>query len=91
VNKYNSSEKLSLAITPEGTRSRVIKWRTGFLNIAREANVPILLGVLDYSTKSIYIRDVFKPSGDNEEDMRRIKDYYRPYQGKYPDKFSTEY
>lgn len=89
VERYNRSSRLSLAITPEGTRSRNAKWHTGFLTIAYRANIPILLGVLDYGHKNIEVNRVFYPTGDNEADMKLIKEFYAPYQGKYPDKFTT--
>lgn len=90
VQKFNTSDHLQLAITPEGTRSRVTKWRTGFLHIARQANVPIVLGVLDYKTKVISLTTTFTPSGDSERDMREIKRFYRGTSGRYPEKFSTD-
>ncbi len=90
VRKFNASEKLSLAITPEGTRSRTSHWRHGFLYIAMEAKVPIVLGAIDFRTKNITITSEFTPSGDVRADMRAIKTYYRDFTGKYPEKFSTE-
>lgn len=88
--RFRSSDRLALAITPEGTRSRTDRWHTGFLAIARNADVPIVLGVLDYGTKRIIIESVFEPTGDTEADIRAIKDYYSHFTAKYPDKFSTE-
>ncbi|MDE5745693.1 MAG: lysophospholipid acyltransferase family protein [Paramuribaculum sp.] len=90
IEKYNSSESMSLAITPEGTRSRTDKWRSGFLYIAYGAKIPIVLGAIDYSAKDIIIERTFIPTGDAEADMKAIKDYYRPFKGRYPDKFSAE-
>ncbi len=90
INKFRNSMRLQLAITPEGTRSRTSKWHTGFLHIAMSADVPIQLGILDYEHKEIIIRDVFTPTGDVEADLRTVKDYYAPYKGKYPEKFSTD-
>lgn len=90
VEKFNELPKLTLAITPEGTRSRTSTWRTGFLHIAMQANVPIALGVIDYASKQVLIEKTFHPTGDVETDMRTVKDFYRPYKGKYPDKFSVE-
>lgn len=90
VKKFNSNERLVVAITPEGTRSRTTKWRTGFLHIAEEAKVPILLGAIDFSKKEVTITQTFNPTGDTEADMRRIKDYYKGFSGKYPDKFATD-
>lgn len=87
---FESRSRLTIAITPEGTRKPTSNWRTGFLRIATNANVPIFLGVLDYGSKRIIIRDHFMPTGDMEADMRKVKEYYKPYSGKYPEKFLTE-
>ena len=90
VAKFNSSSQMCLAITPEGTRSRTPNWRYGFLYIAMQANVPIVLGAIDFATKSITIDTEFIPTGDVEADMREIKRFYKPFTGRYPEKFSTE-
>ena len=34
VEKFKNTDKLAIAITPEGTRSRTSKWHTGFLEIS---------------------------------------------------------
>ena len=88
--RYREAAVLRLAITPEGTRSRTTRWHSGFLRIAQAADVPIMLAVIDFATKHIFIHDTFAPTGDIEQDMRAIKRYYTPYQGKYPQKFTTE-
>lgn len=88
---YKKKERLTLAITPEGTRKATSKWRTGFLRIALNADVPIFLGILDYKNKLIIVKDEFIPSGNIEDDLKRVKDYYKGYKGKYPDKFCTDY
>lgn len=90
VRRFHDADRMQLAITPEGTRSRVTKWHTGFLNIAREAGVPIVLGAIDFKKKEITITRTFTPSGDNERDMAEIKKYYRQFTGKYPDKFCAD-
>ena len=40
--------QMHIAITPEGTRSRSEKWKSGFYHIAVAAESPIELAVLDY-------------------------------------------
>jgi 1-acyl-sn-glycerol-3-phosphate acyltransferase len=87
---FRSREQLQIAITPEGTRSRTAKWHTGFLHIAKEANVPIVLGVLDYGHKEIIIKDTFTPTGDAEADLLAVKNYYKDFKGKYPEKFTID-
>lgn len=90
VERFRTAPQMNLAITPEGTRSRTSKWRTGFLRIAHSAGVPVMLGVLDYEKKLILIEDEFVPTGDIDADMAAIKRFYRPFKGKHPENFSTE-
>lgn len=90
VEKFRTVRRLNLAITPEGTRSRTTEWHTGFLHIARQAGIPIVLGVIDFPTKTVLLDRTFEPGPDVAADMRAIKDYYKPFSGKYPDKFSAE-
>lgn len=90
IQKFHDAKTLHIAITPEGTRSRTARWHTGFLQVAIGANIPCLLGAIDYPTKTIKVNDIFIPSGNIDADMRIIKDFYRPYTGKYPDKFTTD-
>lgn len=90
IERYNTEPTLSLAVTPEGTRSRADRWRTGFLRIAMGAKVPLVLAVLDYSQKLIQIEDEYIPTGNIEEDLNAIKQFYKPYKGKHPENFSTD-
>ena len=46
-------EECILIIPPEGTRSRSNHWRSGFLHIARTADVPIVFGRLDYKKRNL--------------------------------------
>lgn len=90
IDKYKNSAKLSLAITPEGTRKRTDKWRKGFLHIALGANVPIVLAYIDYREKIVSLDKVFKPSGNVKYDLNEIKKYYSNFNAKFPEKFSTK-
>lgn len=90
VDKFNSSERMQLAITPEGTRSLQHNWHTGFLHIAYEAHVPIMIGVLDFARKEVRVKDEFVPTGDVQADLRAVKEFYRGVEGKYPEKFTVD-
>ncbi len=48
-------DDFSLVITPEGTRSRVEKWRKGFYHMAMSAKVPIVMAVGDFNTKTMFL------------------------------------
>lgn len=90
IHKFETSERMQLAITPEGTRSKVTEWRTGFLHIAYDAHIPVVLGAIDAAHKLVHLEETFTPTGDIDADMRAIKDYYRQFEGIRPDKFSAE-
>lgn len=91
VKRFGASSRLVLAITPEGTRKGTAKWRHGFLYIAKDAGIPLLLGAIDYKNKTIEITTEFKPTDNIEADMRAIKDFYSKYNAKFPEKFITDY
>jgi 1-acyl-sn-glycerol-3-phosphate acyltransferase len=86
VDYFNSSEQLILGLAPEGTRDYVPEWKTGFYFMALKANVPIVLCYLDYAKKEAGIGQVFYLTGNMEEDLNKIKDFYRTITGKHPEK-----
>ena len=79
------STHFSLAVTPEGTRSRNTEWKRGFYYIALKAKLPILLYGIDFATKTIVCKRTLIPSGDVETDMRIIADYFKNFKGKHPE------
>lgn len=89
IAKFKSTDRMSLAITPEGTRARVSEWRTGFLHIAYEAGVPIVLGAIDAASKTIHLEKTFEPTGDIPADMSVIKKYYSVFTGIRPENFTV--
>ncbi len=82
-------EEFHLCITPEGTRRRQPEWKKGFYYIALKAEIPILLYGLDYKRRLIECTKQIIPTGDIDTQMVEIKQYFEPYCGKYPDKFTT--
>jgi 1-acyl-sn-glycerol-3-phosphate acyltransferase len=85
-----AAEHLVLIVPPEGTRSKVTRWKTGFYHIAHGAGTPILLGFLDFHRKVGGIGPVFHPSGNIDADMDEIKRFYAPIKGKKTHQFHTD-
>jgi len=81
---------LQLVVPPEGTRSKVRYWKTGFYYIALGAKVPIVMAYMDYSRKVSGLGPVFMPTGDIEADMVAIKAFYAPFKGKNSDQFHAD-
>jgi 1-acyl-sn-glycerol-3-phosphate acyltransferase len=81
---------VQLIVPPEGTRSAVTRWKTGFYFIAVGAQVPVLMAYMDYAEKRAGLGPVFTPTGDVDADMARIKAFYAPFKGKNPRQFDAE-
>lgn len=84
VQAFSKYERFAILIPPEGTRKRGPRWKTGFYYIATGANVPILLGYLDFPRKRGGFGPLFYPTGDLEADLRAIGAFYADKQGLYP-------
>ena len=84
IQQFAANENLVVTIPPAGTRSNVMKWKTGFYYIALGANVPVVLGFLDYRKKIGGIGPVFLPTGDIHADMQQIRVFYSGIRGKHP-------
>lgn len=78
-------EKLLLAVPPEGTRSAATRWKTGFYWIAVEAQVPIVLGFLDFGRKRAGVGEVLYPTGDIAADFAQLRHFYTGIRGLYPE------
>lgn len=83
---FSDHEDFVLMISPEGTRSPVKQWKTGFYYIAQKAHVPIVLGFCDYKKKRAGMGMVIYPE-NFEHDMKKIMDFYREIKGYNPEKF----
>lgn len=86
VDRYNTLDQFIVVITPEGTRKRVEKWKTGFYRIALGANVPIVLGYADYAQRTIGAGPILIPSGDLESDLAQIQAFYRTIIPRHPER-----
>lgn len=85
VGHYRRSPGLWLAITPEGTRAKVRYWKTGFLRIAADAQVPVLIAAWDYPRRAFVIDTVWPVTGDHVVDAEAIRQYVcNSYRGRYP-------
>jgi 1-acyl-sn-glycerol-3-phosphate acyltransferase len=84
---FASAEKLALVVPAEGTRSRVSHWKSGFYHIARTANVPIVLGYLDYRRRRGGFGPSIEATGDVRADMDLIRAFYADKVGRFPDQF----
>lgn len=91
VNIFNEREEFILALSPEGTRKRTYKWKTGFYYVAKGANVPIIMNTFDFKNKTYLISKPYYLTEDIEKDFKFFHDFYKDIQGKYPEKFNPNF
>ena len=76
--------RMWLAIAPEGTRARTDHWKSGFYRLALAAKVPVGLAFIDYRTRVAGLDTFLTLSGDEEEDLSRMRAFYADKVGRRP-------
>jgi 1-acyl-sn-glycerol-3-phosphate acyltransferase len=86
IDEFAKRDEFMLTIAPEGTRGSVRQWKTGFYHIAIGANVPMVVGMMDYGTKSGGLGPMIWPTGDYEADMAKVAEVYASVTPRHPAK-----
>ena len=84
MSKLNGS---LLAMAPEGTRAKTEKLKSGFLRIAHATEGKVFLAAIDFGSKKILLDSFFEFSGNYEQDITYVREYYKNFQGKYPENY----
>ncbi|MBN1463598.1 MAG: hypothetical protein JW922_07980, partial [Paludibacteraceae bacterium] len=59
-----------------------------FYHIAIKANVPLVMGKIDYKKKEAGLAKVIYPTGDFDKDFREIVDFLSGVTGKNPENYN---
>ena len=86
VDAFAENERFWFALSPEGTRKWQPYWKTGFYRIAKTANVPIVLGFIDYRKKRMGIGMTLPDNQTLEQDLQTIREFYAPLTGRLPER-----
>lgn len=84
----NNAEELHIVVSPEGWIKKVTKWNKGFYHMAKKANVPIVVGFIDYEKKEVGVKDVIYNLSDFDSVMKQLNRIYKDVKGKNPDQFA---
>lgn len=84
---FRQRERLFLALSPEGTRRKVEKWKSGFYRIGQSAGVPLLPVALDYGNRKVAFFPIFRLTGDYEADLTRLQACFRADMARRPDQY----
>ena len=87
VREFAKGDALAIAITPEGTRKPVHRWKRGFWEIAHRAGVPVVPAFLDFGRKEVRIGQAVYTSDNPEADILAIRRLYSKGMAKRPAQF----
>lgn len=80
----NEHDRLALIIAPEGTRSKVEQWKSGFYHIAQAADIPIKLSYINAPAKEMGFGPWIEPEGPLVDHMPVIREFYADKAGVRP-------
>ena len=82
VRAFAAVEQRVLAIAPQGTRRPGARFRSGFLRIAHDARVPVLLASLDYAERCVRLGPTLTPTDAIDVELARIEAFFATVRGK---------
>ena len=69
------TDKVCIGFPPEGTRSKVDKYKNGYLRVAYAADVPVFICAFDGPRKAVVLDKLMPLTGDINADNAAIKTY----------------
>jgi len=72
---FDEADKVCVGFPPEGTRSKVEKYKSGYLRAAYAADVPVFICAFDGPKKHVVLDRLFPLTGDIKKDNAAIKAY----------------
>jgi len=78
---FNAHKKFRIALAPEGTRKKVSKLRTGYYQIAKKLQIPIVPVAFDYGNKKVVIYAPFNTSADEKKDLKNLETLFKGVEG----------
>ncbi len=90
IEHFRNRPQWVLGLSPEGTRRRVDRWKTGFYRIAVGAGVPIVPVTLDYRTRMLAVGSPVVPGPNEAVEIAKLHALFNKEMAKYPAKFAEE-
>jgi 1-acyl-sn-glycerol-3-phosphate acyltransferase len=84
VQELKRNDKFILGLAPEGTRSKTTEWKTGFLHIAKQGNIPIVPVSFDFAKKEIFFHHEVYISGEISQELIEFKQIFADVCAKNP-------
>lgn len=88
IERFQTRQAWVLALSPEGTRRRTERWKTGFYRIALGAGVPIVPIAIDYRSRALAIAAPVWPEPDEAAGVARIGRLFDKAMARFPERFA---
>ena len=85
IEQIKKADEFVLVITPEGTRSKVERWKTGFYHIAKGAEIPIIPVAFDFKHRKVVFGNPLPITDNKEHDIKEMHRFFLPYQPRHPE------
>jgi 1-acyl-sn-glycerol-3-phosphate acyltransferase len=85
VDAIAGADRMVLVMAPEGTRKAAAHWKSGFLQIAAKAEIPIVLGYVDFPNRRAGLGPLLTFDGDAARFMDQARAFYSDKQGRHPE------
>ncbi len=82
IDQFESGKKLVLGLAPEGTRSKVKRFRSGYYRIAHRVGVPVVPAYFNYPDRTVGVGPTFETLDDQAADIDRLESYYQQFTGR---------
>jgi len=84
---FRDGDGFVLALSPEGTRSKVKRLKPGFHRIAVKAGVPIIPAAVDFGSRTIHYGETIWPGDNVDADAARLLAFWSDFKPRHPDQF----
>ena len=90
IEHFQTRPQWVLALSPEGTRRRVDRWKTGFHRIAVGAGVPVVPVWIDYRAGVVGLGAPLTMGPDETSEVARVHALFHKEMARYPECFAEE-
>jgi len=87
VRLLRENEQMHLVICPEAGFAPTDHWNPGYLAMARRAEVPIIIGFMDYRKKEGGFKGIITDLNDSDPITESLARAYRDVTARYPERF----
>lgn len=87
IGYFRTRDRIILALSPEGTRKKIPRWRTGFYWVAVGAGVPIVPVAFDFPRKRFVLHPPQTMTGNAEKDLAHLHGFFNAAQAFRPENY----